>query len=108
MKTITVSSNIIGDNQPTYIIAEIGINHNGSEENARQLIDAAVEVNADAVKFQKRDLPSIYQQEVLDYPERFEQNFQYMIPLLKQVELSQESLGRLKDYCEQQGITFLC
>ena len=108
MKTITISSNIIGDNQPTYIIAEIGINHNGSEENARQLIDAAVEANADAVKFQKRDLPSIYQQEVLDHPERFEQNFQYMIPLLKKVELSQESLGRLKYYCEQRGITFLC
>ena len=108
MKMLTLSSHIIGDNQPTYIIAEIGINHNGSEDIARQLIDAAVEEKANAVKFQKRDLQSIYKQEVLDHPERFEQNFQYMIPLLKRVELSEKAMERLKKYCDKKGITFLC
>jgi N-acetylneuraminate synthase len=44
----------IGDGHPTYIIAEIGINHNGSVEIAKKLIDAAVAAGCDAVKFQKR------------------------------------------------------
>jgi len=45
---------LVGDGQPTYIVAEIGINHNGSLDLARQLIDAAVAAKCDAVKFQKR------------------------------------------------------
>lgn len=44
----------IGDGEPVYIIAEIGINHNGSLEQARKLIDGAIFAGADAVKFQKR------------------------------------------------------
>ena len=44
----------IGDGEPVYIIAEIGINHNGSLELARKLIDGAIFAGADAVKFQKR------------------------------------------------------
>src|SRR5512137_261009 len=45
---------IIGDGQPAYIIAEVGINHNGDVETAKRIIDAAVHAGADAVKFQKR------------------------------------------------------
>lgn len=55
MKTIKLSSGKeIGEGKPCYIIAEIGINHNGSLETAKKLIDAAVEAKVDAVKFQKR------------------------------------------------------
>ena len=50
----------------TYIIAEIGINHNGSETLARQLIDQAKEAGADAVKFQKRTVDVVYTKEELD------------------------------------------
>ncbi len=105
---IQLGPHTIGENQPTYVIAEIGINHNGDEETARTLIDAAIEAGADAVKFQKRHLPSLYRQDVLDHPERFEQYFQYMIPLLKEVELPEEAFVRLKKYCDRQGIEFLC
>lgn len=52
--TIQIRDRIIGDDQPTYIIAEIGINHNGSLEIAKKLIDSAASSNCDAVKFQKR------------------------------------------------------
>ena len=45
----------IGTGNPTYIIAEIGINHNGDLEIAKQLIDTAVTAGCDAVKFQKRN-----------------------------------------------------
>src|SRR5262249_36261753 len=44
----------IGEGHPTYVVAEIGINHNGSLEIARRLIDAAADAKCDAVKFQKR------------------------------------------------------
>lgn len=55
MRNIQVSSNRgIGEGQPVYIIAEIGINHNGSLEIAKKLIDEAAAAGCDAVKFQKR------------------------------------------------------
>jgi N-acetylneuraminate synthase len=51
-----------------YIIAEIGINHNGSMNVARQLIDTAIDCGANAVKFQKRSVDLVYSQEELDKP----------------------------------------
>lgn len=55
MKTITLNTGRkIGTGEPSYVIAEIGINHNGSLDIAKQLIDEAVAAKADAVKFQKR------------------------------------------------------
>ena len=49
-----------------YVIAEIGINHNGSIHNAKKLIDQAHESRCHAVKFQKRDIESVYSEEELD------------------------------------------
>ena len=55
MSIVQIKKNrAIGPGQPCYIIAEIGINHNGSLDIAKQLIDAAVTAGCDAVKFQKR------------------------------------------------------
>ena len=51
-----------------FIIAEIGINHNGDVENAKQLIDVAKIAGADAVKFQKRTIDRVYTKELLDSP----------------------------------------
>lgn len=53
-RTIRISDRLVGDGQPAYIAAEIGINHNGDLEIARELIDAAARAGCDAVKFQKR------------------------------------------------------
>lgn len=54
MRTLTFGNRMIGDGQPTYVVAEIGINHNGSLDIAKRLIDAAANAKCDAVKFQKR------------------------------------------------------
>ena len=51
---VAVGTRAIGDGEPTYIIGEIGINHNGSVELAKKLIDGAVAAGCDCVKFQKR------------------------------------------------------
>ncbi|MET0829640.1 MAG: N-acetylneuraminate synthase family protein [Microbacterium sp.] len=52
--TVTIGSRVIGGGRPAYVIAEIGLNHNGDVDLAKQLIDVAADAGADAVKFQKR------------------------------------------------------
>jgi N-acetylneuraminate synthase len=53
-RAIKIGNQIVGDGHPTYIVAEIGINHNGSMEITKKMIDAAKHAGVDAVKFQKR------------------------------------------------------
>ena len=53
-KCVKIADKLIGDNYPCFVIAEIGINHNGSVELAKKMIDIAVTTGCDAVKFQKR------------------------------------------------------
>ena len=65
---VTIGSKNIGSGYPIYVIAEIGINHNGSVEIAKKLIDMAVNAGCDAVKFQKRTIKSVYSPEELIKP----------------------------------------
>lgn len=58
----------LGDNQPAYIIAEVGINHNGSFDLALEMIDVAAKTGVDAVKFQKRSIYEMYTKSFLDQP----------------------------------------
>jgi N-acetylneuraminate synthase len=53
-REIQIGSRLVGDGHPAYIVAEIGINHNGDIENAKKLIEAAKHAGVDAIKFQKR------------------------------------------------------
>jgi N-acetylneuraminate synthase len=53
-KTVRIGNKLVGDGHPVYVIAELGINHNGSVDSAKRLIDGALLAGADAVKFQKR------------------------------------------------------
>jgi len=54
MQLVEIGERKVGDGEPVYVIAEIGINHNGDVDIARRLIDAAAAAGCDAVKFQKR------------------------------------------------------
>ena len=56
---IQISNKLIGDNHECFITAEIGINHNGSLNIAKHLIDMAKETGCDAVKFQKRTINAV-------------------------------------------------
>ena len=51
-----------------FVVAEVGINHNGDMSICKELIDVAVDAGCDAVKFQKRDINQVYTQEFLDSP----------------------------------------
>jgi N-acetylneuraminate synthase len=75
MNTVTIGSKKVGAGHPCFIIGEIGINHNGSLEIAKQLIDAAVAAGCDAVKFQKRDIETVYTPEELATPRKVDPSF---------------------------------
>ena len=67
-KNIKIGSYLVGDNEPCFVIAEIGINHNGDIETAKKLIDVSVEAGAQAVKFQKRTIDVVYSADELLKP----------------------------------------
>lgn len=106
--TIQLADRLVGEGQPVYIIAEAGVNHNGSLKMALQLVDMAAAAGADAVKFQKRNLESLYPKELLDNPNSAEWAFQYMLPILKQGELDVEAFHTIAEHCRRKEIQFLC
>ncbi len=104
---LAVGERRIGPGHPAFVIAEAGINHNGSLERAFALIDAAADAGADAVKFQKRNLAQTYQKKILDNPNSAEQKFQYLIPLLKEFELPDEAFVAMEKHAQRRNIMFL-
>lgn len=65
MTDLKIGKRLIGEGQPCYIVAEIGINHNGDVAIAKQLIKVAADVGCEAVKFQKRTVSEVYSAEEL-------------------------------------------
>src|SRR5436190_21871854 len=106
VESLVVGKWKIGPGNPAFVIAEAGINHNGSVARAKELIDAAAAAGADAVKFQKRNLAEVYQKKILDNPNSAEQKYQYLIPLLKECELPDEVFVELEQYAASKGILF--
>jgi sialic acid synthase SpsE/sugar phosphate isomerase/epimerase len=91
----------------TFIIAEIGNNHQGSVELGRELIDAAVEAGADCVKFQLRDRNALYRTRS-DGSTAEDLGVEYIQDLLRKVELSVPQHKELREYCQRRGITYMC
>lgn len=108
MPEMKIGNRVVGDGHPTYVIAEIGVNHNGILQYALDLIDAAVEAGVDAVKFQKRNLQDLYPEKYLEDANVGEKNLNYLLPILKRVELSDDDYYRIVEYCQQKDVTFLC
>ena len=69
-RVVQIDSHPVGDGNPCFIVAEIGINHNGELGLAKKLIDAAVLAGCNAVKFQKRTVDVVYTAEELAKPRR--------------------------------------
>ncbi len=93
MPTVAIGSHIVGDNHPTFVVGEIGINHNGDLAVAKKLIDAAAAAGFQAIKFQKRTVPVVYVAEELG---RSREVPAHIIALaLKRRVLPQENIGRL-------------
>jgi N-acetylneuraminate synthase len=103
-----IGHKIIGDGHPCFIIAEIGMNHNGSMKNARSLIDMSVEAGADCVKFQMRDLHALYKKDAIDNTIGEDLSVQYTISLLRKFQLSTDQMKELADYAAQKNVLFMC
>ena len=103
-----IGQKTIGEGHPCYVIAEAGVNHNGSLALALKLVDAAAEAGADAVKFQKRDLKQLYPESLLANPNTAEWSFQYLLPVLIETELDWDDFRSIKQRCKEKGIQFLC
>jgi sialic acid synthase len=67
-RTIRIGSRTVGDDQPCFVIAEAGVNHNGDPRLAEELVRIAAECNADAVKFQKRTIDELLTRAALERP----------------------------------------
>lgn len=103
-KEVTIGNHILGDGHPVHIVAEIGINHNGSVENAKKLIDAAVHSGCDAVKFQKRTpelaVPPDQRDKMRQTPWGYISYMEYRY----KVEFEQAEYTEIDRYCKEKGI----
>lgn len=102
-KNIRIGNKIIGDGHPCFIIAEIGINHNGSLEMAKKMIDIAVTTGCDAVKFQKRTIDVVYTKEELE-KERISVFGTTNGDLKRGLEFGEKEFEEIDSYCKQKNI----
>lgn len=105
--TLRIGAHEIGPGHPSFLIAEVGNNHNGSVDLAKQLVDLAVEAGADAVKFQLRDLDALYRQSGAQTAGE-DLGAQYTLDLLRKFSLPAESLFEVFDHAKGAGIDVMC
>jgi N-acetylneuraminate synthase len=106
-REIKLGKRMVGEGHPAFVIAEIGINHNGDLEIAKRMIDAAVHSGADAVKFQKRTpevcTPPEQQTQMRETPWGYITYLDYR----KQVEFDEKQYREIDMYCSQKGIAWM-
>src|SRR5512147_462481 len=106
-REIKIGKRTVGDGQPAYIIAEIGINHNGDMGIVKQMIDAAVHAGADAVKCQKRTpevaTPPDQQKQMRETPWGYITYLEYRY----KVEFDYDQYCEIDKYCREKGIVWL-
>jgi N-acetylneuraminate synthase len=106
-REIKFGKRMVGDGHPAFIIAEIGINHNGDLDIAKKMIDAAVHAGADAVKFQKRTpdvaTPPEQQKQMRETPWGYITYLDYRY----KVEFNEEQYCEIDRYCREKGIAWM-
>ena len=106
-REIKLGKHLVGDGYPAFIVAEIGINHNGNLAVAKQMIDAAVHAGADAVKFQKRTpeiaTPREQQKQMRETPWGYITYLDYR----QKVEFGEAEYQEIDQYCREKSIPWL-
>ena len=101
---VSVGKKAIGAGEPVYIIAEIGINHNGDIEIAKQLMDVAIETGCDAVKFQKRTPEICVPEEQKSIPRETPWGSMTYFEYKKRIEFEQKEFEQIDAYAKKIGI----
>ncbi len=105
METIVLMGREIGPDHVPFVIAEVGINHEGDFQKAKQLVDAAAEAGADCVKFQSH----ITEAEMIPTDMKpGDISDESLWDIIKRCELTEEEERKIQAYCEEKGIIYLC
>src|SRR5437588_639370 len=108
-RPLAIANRQVGDGHPCLVIAEAGVNHNGSIDMAKQLIDVAADAGADVVKFQTFKVESVVSRKApkAEYQKNAQTDSQSMYEMLKQLELSYDQFRELKRHADSRGILFM-
>jgi N-acetylneuraminate synthase len=103
-ETVNIGGRAVGAGEPVFVVAEIGINHNGDVGIAKQLIDAAILAGCDAVKFQKRTPELAVPPEQRDLMRETPWGVMTYLEYRHRVELGQREFEGIDRYCAEKGI----
>ena len=108
-KRVGVADRWIGEGEPTFIVAEAGVNHNGDINLAKRLIDVAVEAGVDAVKFQTFKAEKVVSEKApkAEYQKETTSASESQLDMLRRLELSPEAHRELQAYCEERSVLFI-
>jgi N-acetylneuraminate synthase len=108
-KEIKIENKFIGENHPCFIIAEAGVNHNGSLTLAKKLVDVAVDAGVDAVKFQTFKTEDLVTKktDMAKYQKNNTKINETQFEMLKKLELNENDFIELKNYCDKKNIIFM-
>lgn len=106
---LQIENRVISEQEKTFIIAEAGVNHNGDMNLAKEMIDAASESGADAIKFQtfKAEKLILKNIEKAPYQKVTTNSNESQYDMLKRLEVTKEQTKELIDYCQKKNIIFL-
>jgi N,N'-diacetyllegionaminate synthase len=109
MRTIEVAGRKIGPGYPCFIIAEAGVNHNGKLDMAKELVVAAAQAGADAVKFQSFKAENVVTRKApkAKYQKQTTSSAESQYEMIKKLELSAGNFAELAHHAQKKGILFL-
>jgi len=105
-RVVNIGGRLVGEGEPVYITAEIGINHNGDVDIAKKLIDAAALAGCDAVKFQKRTPEICVPPEQRDIMRETPWGVMTYLEYRQRVEFGQDEYAEIDHYCKEKGIAW--
>ncbi len=106
MKGIKIGNKIIEESSPCFIVAEIGMNHNGNINLAKEIIKSAASCGVDAVKFQIFTAEKLVTKDAKTYGNEDGHLPDYQQEMYKKYELTEEQYKELKKYCDELGVIF--
>jgi len=109
MRKVRIGNRLVGDGEPVFIVAEVGVNHNGDVGLAKKLVDKVGNAGADAVKFQvfKAENVVIQNAEKAKYQKETTGSEESQYEMIKKFELTGDDFKELADYARKKGVIFL-